>query len=150
MSKQHLSIFAIVAVSLIMGIPALMAEAERPGETVTIFDEPVNGNSTPGQIVCGFNEPAYEADVLIVETTYQNGKHSTVEEVETWTGEFFSIENGELVGSFDQKWTTTTKDNSGNDKGNGADRISKVKLKVLCQDGSVENDVTVTISHAKK
>ena len=147
MTKQHLGIFAIVAVSLIMGIPSLMVEAERPGEEVsTDAQSGLNVSPIEGQIVCGFDDAYGIADYTSVTTAYKNGNQDKLETVETYTGDFFTLSNGAKLGTFSMT-VTILEDESGKEKGKGADSVVKKRITVNCLDDSVEKAVDVSITH---
>jgi hypothetical protein len=146
MTKQHLGIFAIVAVSLIMGVPSLMAEAEKP-VAEKVIDKPINLGQVPNQVVCGVLEPAGTAHWIVYETAFQNGK---VKIEETLTGELFDVTDpSTIIGTFSEEWKIT-EDRSGKDNGNGADKITKKRVSVTCSDGSVEKDKSVEVTHGNK
>lgn len=130
MTKLRLGIFAIIAISLMMGT-SMMVNASKPETTVTRTSVDDCGAPTcfkdPSTIpICGVMDAVVEYDILATITDYNDKKFKAVK---TLTG-VVTDPDGIEIGTLDS--TTTTQ---GFYDGNGA-YLLKTSDKIMCINGT--------------
>jgi hypothetical protein len=146
MSKQHLSIFVIIAVSLIMGGPVFMADAATPVKTISLSNDDLCGYADDDHCltdplatptICGDPIAILHFQHEITETRYDNGM---VKYVETRVGDVWD-ENKVVIGTFDDILMKIY--NSDNIEINP--NVDKMMLKVNCVNGE-ENEILIEMT----
>ena len=143
MTKLRFGIFAIIAISLIMGTSVIMADAAKPVTTITLTSQDDCGAPTcfkdPSIVpICGVLGAVVEYDILISLTDYNDKKFKAVK---TLNG-VVTDPDGNEIGKLDS--TTTTQ---GFYDANGA-YLLKTSDKILCN-GGIPNEFihSVTINN---
>jgi hypothetical protein len=130
MTKLRLAIFAILAVSLIMGTSAVMVDAAKPEVVSQVTHEELCGGicSTNPSVepLCGEIGAVVKFEISITETAYGKDKFKTVRDVE---GTAYDSA-GEEIGTVKDLETV-----NGHYEGNGAEVI-RSHVKINCMNGS--------------